>query len=455
MRGSSMEMGNHLRNQKKSIVLNLLMCAMMIGGAVLAPFIREGIQAIRPNYLILASVLSVCLAVYSCIFETKAFDGILCILVPLVFVISVAFLLLFDNPLMFPFWTFGGLLLLCGFRLRYGMLMNVFLLFIIGSMQTNLLSEPFIVQVFCLILLGIVMPYANKWKDAVNILISLAAVLVCVRIIFYFFMGKEAQNVDIFIIAIVYAILVVATMLLAGALRYARLQQEHNDSFEFLEDLAAGSEEQYADFMVTSEESYEAQGEITVPNPFETMEHTVSLHDDTLDSRLEELCDESSSLLSLFSQKCPNAFLHSRRVAIFASEVAERIENVNPLLVKCGGYFHEIGRLYGAKSLENTLAFAEKEGFPVVLKSVLREHTVDGDKPTSKEAALILLTDNICSMCEHLRKTQKGRILVVKVIDRALNLRLTKGDLSQSGLTAKDLAMIRNVMAEVIREDMF
>lgn len=455
MRGSSMEMGNHLRNQKKSIVLNLLMCAMMIGGAVLAPFIREGIQAIRPNYLILASVLSVCLAVYSCIFETKAFDGILCILVPLVFVISVAFLLLFDNPLMFPFWTFGGLLLLCGFRLRYGMLMNVFLLFIIGSMQTNLLSEPFIVQVFCLILLGIVMPYANKWKDAVNILISLAAVLVCVRIIFYFFMGKEAQNVDIFIIAIVYAILVVATMLLAGALRYARLQQEHNDSFEFLEDLAAGSEEQYADFMVTSEESYEAQEEITVPNPFETMEHTVSLHDDTLDSRLEELCDESSSLLSLFSQKCPNAFLHSRRVAIFASEVAERIENVNPLLVKCGGYFHEIGRLYGAKSLENTLAFAEKEGFPVVLKSVLREHTVDGDKPTSKEAALILLTDNICSMCEHLRKTQKGRILVVKVIDRALNLRLTKGDLSQSGLTAKDLAMIRNVMAEVIREDMF
>lgn len=455
MRGSSMEIGNPLRNYKKSIVLNLLMCAMMIGGAVLVPFIREGMQALRPGYLIMASVLSLCLAVYTCLFETKASDGILCLLIPLVFVISVAFLLLFDNPLMFPFWTFGGILLLCGFRLRYGLLMNVFLLFIIGSMQTNLLSEPFIIQVFCLILLGIVMPYANKWKDAVNVLISLAAVLVCIRIIFYFIMGKEAQNGDIFVTALVYAILVVATMLLAGALRYAGLQQEQNDSFEFLEDLAAGSEEQYADFMITSEEVFETQGDTTVPNPFETLEQTASFLDENQDSRLEELSDESSSLLAMFAQKCPHAFLHSRRVAIFASEVAERMENVNPLLVKCGGYFHEIGRLYGAKTLENTLAFAEKEGFPTALKGILREHTVDGDKPTSKEAALILLTDNICSMCEHLRKTQKGRILIVKVIDRALNLRLTKGDLSQSGLTAKDLAMIRNVMTEVIREDMF
>lgn len=455
MRGSSMKPGNHLRINKKSIVVNLLMCILMIGGAVLVPFLKEGIQEIRPGYLIMASILALCLAVYTCIFETQATDGVLCFLIPLAFVISVAFLLLFDHPLMFPFWTFGGLLFLCGSRLKYGLLMNVFLLFIIGSLQTNLLSEPFIIQVFCLILLGIVLPHANTWKDAVNVLISLAAVLVCIRIIFYFILEKEALNGDIFVIALVYAILVVATMLLAGALRHAEVHQEQNDSFDFLEDLAAGSEEQYADFMMSIEEGFENQENTAVPNPFETLEQTVSYLDEDQDTRLEELSDESSALLSLFAHKCPHAFLHSRRVAIFASEVAERMENVNPLLVKCGGYFHEIGRVYGAKSLENTLAFAEKEEFPTALKSVLREHTVDGDKPTSKEAALILLTDNICSMCEHLRKTQKGRILVVKVIDRALNLRLTKGDLSQSGLTAKDLAMIRNVMAEVIKEDMF
>ncbi len=454
MRGSSMEIGKHLCNHKKSILFHFLMSCLMLGGAVLVSFLKEGKQEIRPGYLIMTAALVVCLQLYACFFEEKVSEGFLFFLVPLLFVISVAFLLLFDQPLMFPFWMFGGLLLLCGFRLRYGFLMNVFLLYVIGSMQTSLLSEVFVIQVVCLVLSGIVMPYARTWKDAVNVLISLAAVLICIRIVFFFLMGKETGNTDIFMIALVYAVLVVATMLLSGVLRHAGLRQEHNDSFDFLEDLAAGSEEQYADFMVTSEEGDEAT-EGTVPNPFAFSEEAVSLLDEDQNGRLKELCDEGSSLLTLFAQKCPNAFLHSRRVAIFASEVAERMDNVNPLLVKCGGYFHEIGRLYGAKSLENTLAFADKEGFPSSLRGILREHTVDGDKPTSKEAALILLTDNICSMCEHLRKTQKGRILVVKVIDRALNLRLTKGDLSQSGLTAKDLAMIRNVMAEVIREDMF
>jgi membrane-associated HD superfamily phosphohydrolase len=58
-------------------------------------------------------------------------------------------------------------------------------------------------------------------------------------------------------------------------------------------------------------------------------------------------------------------------------------------------------------------------------------------------------------MCEHLKKTQKGTLLIEKVIDSALKLRLKKGDLSLSGLTAGDLTVIRNTMVDVIKEDMF
>ena len=76
-------------------------------------------------------------------------------------------------------------------------------------------------------------------------------------------------------------------------------------------------------------------------------------------------------------------------------------------------------------------------------------------KPTSKEAALLMLTDNICEMCEYLKKTQKGKILIAKVIDRALNLCLSKGDLSLSGLTVSEFAVIRNTMTDVIKEEMF
>ena len=177
--------------------------------------------------------------------------------------------------------------------------------------------------------------------------------------------------------------------------------------------------------------------------------------DEEVSARLEELGTESAPLLIRFAEKYPTAFLHVRRVALFAAEVAERMENVNVALVKCGGYYHEIGRLRGEKSLANTLAIAKEENFPDVLRNVLREHTTDGDKATSKEAALLLLTDNICGMCEHLKKTQKGTILISKVIEKALNLRLAKGDFNASGLTAGDLAVIRNTMVEIIKEDMF
>ena len=179
------------------------------------------------------------------------------------------------------------------------------------------------------------------------------------------------------------------------------------------------------------------------------------VENEALTGQLETLCDEMHPLLERFSKKFPHAFLHVRRVALFAAEVAEQMNDVNTALVKCGGYYHEIGRLYGEKSLANTLEVAKDEDFPKELREVLREHTVDGDKPTSKEAALLLLTDNICGMCEHLKKTQKGKIVIVKVIEKAINLRLTKGDLNYSGLTAADLAVIRNTMAEVIKEDMF
>lgn len=458
MRGSKMNTGKRLIYYKKAVLWNVFMCLCMMGGAVLVPFLREGGQAIQPWYLVLAFLLSAGASVYAFLFETKAAEGFLFWMVPLVYWISTALLLLFDNPFSFPFWTFGGLLLLSAFKLRYGMLLNMFLLFIIGSMQPVLLSEVLILQVLCLLLFGFVMPYAKSWKDAVNVLISVAAVLVSARIICFFTMGREALTEDIFCVAVVYAIVVCATLLLAKVFQESSLLQEHNEGFDYLEELAAGAENQdavAAEFMTFHEVAESVDYENNTALFLGEQESSGVELDAEHMAMLESLGEENSRLLTLFSQRFPKSFLHVRRVALFASEVAEQMGNVNALLVKCAGYYHEIGRLRGEKSLENTLTVAKEEGFPVVLQTVLGEHTVDGDKPTSKEAALLLLTDNVCAMCEHLRKTQKGRILIGKVIDKTLNLRLTKGDLSQSGLTAKDLSIIRNAMVDVIKEDMF
>lgn len=435
------------------------MFLLMMGSAVAVPYLKEGGQALRPLYLILAGGLALGAAVYVCCFEARACESYLFWLIPLVYLISVAFMLLFDRPFAFPLWTFGGIFVLCAFKLRYGMFLNIFLLYILGSMQTELVSEVLIVQLICLVLFGFVMPNAKSWKDAVNVLVSVAAVLISVRIVCYFTMDRTSLTNDIFSVSVVYAIVVCAVLLLARAFRETAYMQGQAESFEFLEELAAGAELQDAnvsEYIAMTEGDTFTNAPVYDRNVFDAVRTVDNTRMDAEDfMRLQVLSEESAPLLTRFSQKYPKAFLHARRVALFATEVAEHMDGVNATLVKCGGYYHEIGRLRGEKTLENTLSVAQEENFPVALQEVLRGHTVDGDKPASKEAALLLLTDNICGMCEHLKKTQKGKIVIVKVIEKAINLRLTKGDLSYSGLTAADLTVIRNTMAEVIKEDMF
>lgn len=435
------------------------MFLLMMGSAVAVPYLKEGGQALDSLYLVLAGGLAFAATVFVCVFEGRASESYLFWLIPLVYLISVALLLLFEQPFAFPFWTFGGIFVLCSFKLRYGMFLNVFLLYVLGSMQTKLVSEVLIVQLLCLLLFGFVMPRAKSWKDGVNVLVSVAAVLISVRLVCYFTMDRTSLTNDIFSVAVVYAIVVCAVLLLARVFRETAYMQGQAESFEFLEELAAGAEQQDAnvsEYIAMTEGDDFDEAPVYKRTAFDTI-RTVDNTRLTAEASmyLETLAEESAPLLVRFSQKYPKAFLHVRRVALFATEVAERMEGVNATLVKCGGYYHEIGRLRGEKTLENTLSVAKEENFPVALQEVLRGHTVDGDKPTSKEAALLLLTDNICGMCEHLKKTQKGKIVIIKVIEKALNLRLTKGDLSYSGLTAGDLTVIRNTMAEVIKEDMF
>ena len=459
---------NKGNNPGRTVLWFLLLGILMIGSAVLVPYLREGGQALRPTYLVPAAVLAVGALAFGAVVEPKTREGFRFWLIPLAYLISVAFLLLFDRPFTFPFWTFGGLRILCALKLRFGMFMNIYLLYVIGSLQTALVSEVLIVQVLCLILFGFVMPHAKVWKDAVNILVSVAAVLISVRIVCYFTMDKSTLTNDIFCVAVVYAVVICAVLLLSKGLQETVLLQEQSESFEFLEELAAGAEEQDAHVSEYIAMTEGTKAEDTAPEdagwmqalPGEELPNLSvylekSMEDAAFAARLDALTDEAAPLLMRFSQKYPKAFLHVRRVALFAAEVAEQMEDVNPTLVKCAGYYHEIGRLRGEKSLTNTLAVAMEEDFPQALQNVLREHTTDGDKPTSKEAALLLLTDNICGMCEHLKKTQKGTILISKVIEKALTLRLAKGDFNRSGLTAADLAVIRNTMVEVIKEDMF
>ncbi len=461
--------------KQKTVLLLLLMVALMMGGAVLVPVLRETDETVSGMYYVFAAVLSVGAAVYALYFEQRISEGILLWLLPLAYVISLALLLLVDEPLRLPFWCFGGILLLGTFKIRYAVLMNYFLLFLIGGSQGTLLKEALIMQLLCLVLLSFVIPLVKKWMDAVNVIFSVISLLVSVRIIFFFVARQEIRNDDLFVIALVYIVIILSATFFSRLLQENVLQNDGAEAFDFLEELAVSSEMQDAALLAEGELSGGLEEKFAKILEVEhrpvteklfladerkanciSSEAAVAVQTDIeLTECLEKLCNEESEHLAKLSAQYPAAFLHARRVALIASELAEYLDEINVALVKAGGYYHEIGRLLGKNTLENTLLVAEAEDFPAPLVSVLREHTLNGDKPTSREAALVFWTDNICSMCEYLKKSQGGKVLVEKVVDKALNLRIAKGDFNASGLSVKDFSVIRNAMVDIIKEDMF
>lgn len=448
MQENNMNMAGRLSYRYRTLLWHLMMSALTIGGGMLVPVLCERGQTVSVWYYIFTVVLALCAEAYAFFFEPRLTEGVLFWLTPLLYLISYAVMLLFDRPLWLPFWCFGGILLLCAFGVRYGLLLNYFFLFLIGSTQPEPSAEAVVMQVLCLLLLGIVMFYVKKWSDAVNVIISVAAVIVSVRIVFFFVLKQEILSGDIFLLAGVYTGVVLVSFLFSKLLCSDATEKMRQECASFLEELAAGAED-----VEREEAGVQEQSGRAVPAAQEFLQKSVLQKEDR--ERLGLLCAEDAPLLARLSGEYPSAFLHARRVALLAGQIAEHIEGADSLLVQTAGYYHEIGRLKGANTLENTLAIAEQKDFPAALRQILLTHTIKGEKPDSKEAAVLLLTDSVCGMCEHLRKTQQGKLLVVKVIDKALGLRIAKEDLSGSGLTVKDLSVIRNTMAELIKEDMF
>ncbi len=87
----------------------------------------------------------------------------------------------------------------------------------------------------------------------------------------------------------------------------------------------------------------------------------------TSDSRLEELCNTSNRLLSQLEQRAPGTFQHSLQV-MNMSDAAARSIGANPLLVRAGALYHDIGKI------NNPSCFVENESL-IAPDGVLRYHS--------------------------------------------------------------------------------
>jgi cyclic-di-AMP phosphodiesterase PgpH len=219
------------------------------------------------------------------------------------------------------------------------------------------------------------------------------------------------------------------------------------------------------------------------------------------DISLLEYADGSHPLLQELVRRAPGTYTHSMTVATLAEAAAEAI-GANPLLVRVGSYFHDIGKMLKPHyfienqsgenrhdSLEPALstlviighvkdgvALAQQYGLPKpIIDSIAQHHGTTlveyfyreamrncdlsgsntdleacfrypGPKPQTREQGIMMLADAVESTSRSLANPTPGSLR--KLVHDLLMKRLLDGQFEESGLTLTELHVIEDALCK-------
>ncbi len=223
---------------------------------------------------------------------------------------------------------------------------------------------------------------------------------------------------------------------------------------------------------------------------------------------LVELTNVNSNLMLQFAEKAPGTFQHSLQVSNLATEAAKRI-GAKVLLVRTGALYHDIGKMTNAECFvenqadgynplngkDNAIAakmvidhvlegerIARKHHLPEVIIHFIRSHhgtsqvryfyntainqakqagldastvnvadyTYPGPKPSSKEAAILMMADAIEARSRSLTDITPQSIS--DMVDDMIDMQMRDGQLAQTPLSFKDLEDVRAVFKQKLLE---
>ncbi len=221
---------------------------------------------------------------------------------------------------------------------------------------------------------------------------------------------------------------------------------------------------------------------------------------------LVELTNVNSNLMLEFAEKAPGTFQHSLQVSNLATEAAKRI-GAKVLLVRTGALYHDIGKMAAPEYFTENQAggcnplltmstvdaartviahvtdgerIARKHHLPEVIIHFIRSHhgttivrffyntavnqakadgrpvsdvpvedyTYPGPKPSSKEAAILMMADAIEARSRSL--TEFTEQSVSDMVDSMIDQQVSEGQFADTPLSFKDLEDIRLVFKQKI-----
>ena len=215
------------------------------------------------------------------------------------------------------------------------------------------------------------------------------------------------------------------------------------------------------------------------------------------DVTLLELSDTNSSLLRKLAIYAPGTFHHSIMVANIAEEVVYELGG-NPLLVRTGALYHDIGKIESAlyfienqksghnphneltyeesaqvliKHVINGIELAKKHKLPEQIIDFIRTHhgtrlteffyikqlqenpeeevdklkfSYHGPIPFSKETAVLMMADSVEAASRSLKEMDEKSIN--DLVERIINKQIEQNQFDNSNITMKDITRIKRIL---------
>lgn len=173
-------------------------------------------------------------------------------------------------------------------------------------------------------------------------------------------------------------------------------------------------------------------------------------HQNRSGQSVESFIQRDSFWLKQLQEKLPDVYAHSLQVASVAKEAADYI-NADPKVCYAGGVYHEIGKLESKDYVNAGVLLAKTNHFPQTLLTIIEEHNVGVKNATSREAAVVMLSDSVVSMLERVEKT-KSKEQQKEMVKRIFVLRLEQGALDQCGLQIEELKKLLCVFLDWVEK---
>lgn len=222
-------------------------------------------------------------------------------------------------------------------------------------------------------------------------------------------------------------------------------------------------------------------------------------------SRLHELSDPTTKLLTRLAKEAPGTFHHSLQVANLAESAALEI-GANPTLARVGALYHDIGKLYNPlyfvenmrlgegridphlelsykqsaaiilAHIPDGIELAEKMRLPRIVQGFIESHhgttqsryfynlylneggdpsavsdfTYKGRLPISKEESIVMIADTIEAASRTLKDFSTETIS--KFVESMVEQKISEGQLVQSSITLFELEMVKIVIKEKLAQ---